>query len=35
MNIFENYFKAENYFQSIDEGSYARVKYYELEIAHD
>ena len=33
--IFENYFKAGNYFQSIDEGSYARVKYYELEIAHD
>jgi len=33
--IFENYFKAGNYFQSRDEGSYARVKYYELEISHD
>lgn len=33
--IFENYFKAGNYFQSRDEGSFARVKYYELEVSHD
>lgn len=32
--IFENYFKAGNYFQSRDEGSYAKVKYYELEVSH-
>lgn len=32
--IFENYFKAGNYFQSRDEGSYAIVKYYALEISH-
>lgn len=30
--IFENYFKAGNYFQSRDENSYAKVKYYELKI---
>lgn len=32
--IFENYFKAGNYFQSRDEGAFARVKYYELEVKH-
>lgn len=32
--VFENYFKAGNYFQSRDEGSYAYVKYYELEVEH-
>lgn len=32
--IFENYFKAGNYFQSRDEGAYAKVKYYELEVSH-
>ncbi len=32
--IFENYFKAGNYFQSRDEGSYAKVRYYELEVTH-
>ncbi|MBP1839464.1 polysaccharide lyase family 7 protein [Formosa algae] len=32
--IFENYFKAGNYFQSRDEGSFAKVKYYELEVKH-
>jgi hypothetical protein len=32
--IFENYFKAGNYFQSRDEGAYARVNYYELEVTH-
>tara|TARA_R110000868_G_scaffold145181_4_gene365248 strand:- start:23063 stop:23992 length:930 start_codon:yes stop_codon:yes gene_type:complete len=33
-NVFENYFKAGNYFQSKDEGAYAKVKYYELEVSH-
>jgi len=33
-NIFENYFKAGNYFQSRDEGSHATVKYYELSVSH-
>ena len=32
--IFENYFKAGNYFQSRDEGSFAKVKYYELTVSH-
>ena len=32
--IFENYFKAGNYFQSRDEGSFARVKFYELTVTH-
>tara|TARA_R110002050_G_scaffold182438_7_gene315955 strand:+ start:765 stop:1679 length:915 start_codon:yes stop_codon:yes gene_type:complete len=32
--IFENYFKAGNYFQSRDEGAFARVKYYELTVSH-
>jgi len=32
--IFENYFKAGNYFQSKDKGSYAYVKYYDLEVKH-
>ena len=32
--IFENYFKAGNYFQSRDPGSYAYVKYYSLEVKH-
>jgi hypothetical protein len=32
--VFENYFKAGNYFQSRDEGSGAKVKYYELEVSH-
>ena len=32
--VFENYFKAGNYFQSRDKGSYAKVKYYELEVSH-
>jgi len=33
--VFENYFKAGNYFQSRDEGSFSKVKFYELEISHD
>lgn len=32
--IFENYFKAGNYLVSTNEGSYAKVKYYELEVSH-
>lgn len=32
--VFENYFKAGNYFQSRDEGAFAKVKYYELEVSH-
>ncbi|MFZ1750268.1 MAG: polysaccharide lyase family 7 protein [Saprospiraceae bacterium] len=32
--IFENYFKAGNYFQSRDKGSFAKVKYYELSVKH-
>ena len=33
--IFENYFKAGNYLGTTDEGSFARVKYYKLEVSHD
>lgn len=32
--VFENYFKAGNYFQSRDEGAFAKVKYYSLEVKH-
>ena len=32
--VFENYFKAGNYFQSRDKGAFAKVKYYELEVSH-
>ena len=32
--IFENYFKAGNYFQSRDEGSFSKVRYYELSVSH-
>ena len=32
--VFENYFKAGNYFQSRDEGSFAKVRFYELEVTH-
>ncbi|WP_425545548.1 polysaccharide lyase family 7 protein [Gaetbulibacter jejuensis] len=32
--IFENYFKAGNYFQSRDEGSFAKVNFYSLEVTH-
>jgi hypothetical protein len=32
--VFENYFKAGNYFQSRDEGSFAKVKYYNLTVKH-
>ena len=33
--IFENYFKAGNYFQSRDNGSFSKVKFYELEVHHN
>lgn len=33
--VFENYFKAGNYLGTNDEGSFAFVKYYNLEISHD
>ncbi|MDO6472975.1 polysaccharide lyase family 7 protein [Maribacter sp. 1_MG-2023] len=32
--VFENYFKAGNYFQSRDKGSFAKVSFYELEVKH-
>lgn len=32
--IFENYFKAGNYLQTRDEGAFAKVRYYELEVSH-
>tara|TARA_B110000971_G_C20019282_1_gene505474 strand:- start:75 stop:977 length:903 start_codon:yes stop_codon:yes gene_type:complete len=32
--VFENYFKAGNYFQSTAKGSFSRIKYYKLEVSH-
>ncbi len=32
--VFENYFKAGNYLQTTDEGAFATVKYYDLEVSH-
>ena len=32
--IFENYFKAGNYLQTRDEGAFAEVHYYDLEVKH-
>ena len=32
--IFENYFKAGNYLQTRDEGGFAKVRYYDLEVKH-
>tara|TARA_R110002074_G_scaffold104764_15_gene226368 strand:- start:3820 stop:4785 length:966 start_codon:yes stop_codon:yes gene_type:complete len=32
--VFENYFKAGNYLQTLDNGASAKVKYYELEVTH-
>ncbi len=32
--VFENYFKAGNYLQTKDEGSFASVKYYDLTVSH-
>lgn len=33
-DIFENYFKAGNYLQTSNAGSFARVKYYSLDVTH-
>ena len=33
--VFENYFKAGNYLATKDEGSFAKVKYYDLEVSHN
>jgi len=33
-SVFENYFKAGNYLVSKDDGAFAKVKYYTLEISH-
>lgn len=33
-SVFENYFKAGNYLQTLDAGASAVVKYYELEVTH-
>lgn len=32
--IFENYFKAGNYFQTRDKGAFSKVRFYELEVSH-
>lgn len=32
--VFENYFKAGNYFQTRDQGAFAKVKFYKLEVSH-
>ena len=32
--VFENYFKAGNYLVTTQEGAFAKVKYYELEVTH-
>ncbi|MFT4534849.1 MAG: hypothetical protein ACJA1A_001867 [Saprospiraceae bacterium] len=32
--VFENYFKAGNYFQTKDQGSSCTIKYYDLEVSH-
>lgn len=32
--VFENYFKAGNYLATKDNGSFAKVNYYELEVSH-
>ncbi|WP_076549665.1 polysaccharide lyase family 7 protein [Maribacter ulvicola] len=33
-SVFENYFKAGNYLQTLDAGASAKVKYYDLEVTH-
>ena len=33
-NVFENYFKAGNYLQAKENGTFAKVKYYDLEVSH-
>ena len=32
--VFENYFKAGNYLQTRDEGAFAKVMYFDLEVSH-
>lgn len=32
--VFENYFKAGNYLNTLDKGAFAKVKYYALEVSH-
>jgi len=32
--VFENYFKAGNYFQTRDDWAFAKVRYYSLEVSH-
>jgi hypothetical protein len=32
--VFENYFKAGNYLQTLDANAFAKVKYYSLEVSH-
>ena len=32
--VFENYFKAGNYLNTLEKGAFARVKYYELSVSH-
>lgn len=32
--VFENYFKAGNYLNTLDKGAFAKVKYYSLEVSH-
>ncbi|TXE13871.1 polysaccharide lyase family 7 protein [Seonamhaeicola algicola] len=32
--VFENYFKAGNYFQTRDNGAFSKVRFYELEVKH-
>lgn len=33
--VFENYFKAGNYLQTSEEGAFARIKIYDLEVSHE
>jgi len=33
-SVFENYFKAGNYLVTTDQGAFAKVKYYKLEVSH-
>ncbi len=33
-SVFENYFKAGNYLSTQDDGAFAKVKYYSLEVTH-
>ena len=32
--VFENYFKVGNYLQTRDEGAYAKVRVYDIEVSH-